>query len=255
MKSNSETFDTLLESFRFKYDLHTVFDDFLTMSMCSVTRDPITGLSHYEDLYLKTIEPYREDPHRYVFPKMFAALVNEMEELKDGCNDVLGACYEKNFYKKGKQQYFTPWPICEFMARSTLQSDEKQERSKKRILEPACGSGRMLLAAAQVHGKEHFYYAVDVDHTCVKMTALNLFLNGMFNAEVMCGNFLSPNDFRISYRISLLPLGIFRIEKKEDSPLWRMLIQESSKKPTGPDLKLPSEEGNEDTYGDQLRLF
>ncbi len=255
MKSNKENFETLINSFQPKYELHTVFDDFLTMSICAVTRNPKTGLSHYEDVYLKTIERYKTDQLRFVFPKMFAALTNEMEELKEECNDVLGMYYEKNQSKKGSQQFFTPWVICQFMAQSTLECSEDIENSPKRILEPACGSGRMLLAAAKVCGKNQHFYAVDIDSTCVKMTALNLFLNGMFNSEVMCGNFLMSNDFRFSYRLSFLPLGIFRIDKKEKSPLWHSLQMDIQAKPNIDDIKLLSEEGNQQVYSSQLKIF
>jgi hypothetical protein len=255
MKSKTETFESLISSFQYKYDLHTVFDDFLTMSICSVTRNPKTGLSHYEDLYLKTIERYKTDQLRFVFPKMFAALVIEMEELKEECNDVLGIYYEMNLSKKGSQQFFTPWQICEFMATSTLDiNTERKEGEPLRILEPACGSGRMLLAAAKVHGKEHCFYAVDIDPTCVKMTALNLFLNGIFNSEVLCGNFLIPEDFSFSYQLSFVPLGIFRFEEREKSPLWHSIQMEGIAKKDVQNLKLPSEEGNQNLMH-QLNLF
>ena len=84
------------------------------------------------------------------------------------------------------------------------------------------------------------------------MTALTLFLNGVFHSEVMCGNFLLPDDFQLSYVISLVPFGIFRIDKKDDSRLWNLIRlkleankkeeAEKNKKPAV-DIKLPSETG------------
>ena len=91
-----------------------------------------------------------------------------------------------------------------------------------RILDPTCGSGRMLLAAHRAQGAGHEYYGIDIDRTCVKMTAINLFFNGIWNGEVMCANALMPDDFIISYHISFSPLGIFKIEEKEQSRLWYM---------------------------------
>jgi hypothetical protein len=255
MKNTIASFESFFEAFGFKYDLHTVFDDFLTMALCAVTRNPATGISHYEDLYLQTVERYKTDELRFLFPKMFSVLVEEMEALKDQCNDVLGAFYEQHLYKKGAQQFFTPWPICEFMAKSTLEYAAEEERKAKRILEPACGSGRMLLAAAKVYGRDHYYYGVDIDPTCVKMTALNLFLNGIFGGEVLCGNFLLPDDFTVSYKVSLFPLGIFRIENKEESPLWQSLKMKPIAKFESENLRLPSEEGNQEAYLQQLKLF
>ena len=80
----------------------------------------------------------------------------------------------------------------------------------------------MLLATHHSIGLGHEYYGIDIDRTCVKMAALNLFLHGMWRSEVLCANALVAGDFVIAYRISLLPLGIFKIEYKEQSRLWHM---------------------------------
>lgn len=223
----NETFSQILKRFEYSYDLRTVFSDFLTMTICASTRNPLNGLSHYEDLYLKTIEPYKADKLHHEFPKAFAQLILEMQErinAGNANNDILGEFYEQNLYRKGAQQYFTPWPICSFMAKSIKDHLAQPDRERPlRVLDPACGSGRMLIAAREAHGREHEYYGIDIDDICVKMTAINMFYNGMWRSEVMCANALLPDDFRYSYRISLLPFGIFHIEEKEKSPLWNLV--------------------------------
>lgn len=231
-----------------QFELRAVFDDFLTMGMCSVTQNPLTGKSHYEDLYMQTVAKYAKSDLRHLFPKMFARLVVEMDErLKDGgCSDVLGEFYERNIARKGAQQYFTPWHVCSLMAESAMSpAREAGGGQRLRILEPSCGSGRMLLAMRGKARPTDEFYAVDIDHTCVKMTCINLFLSGMFRAEVMCGSFLQPDDFAVSYRLSFLPLGIFRIDKKEDSRLWQMLTRENA----------PKEKTEHPEGGKQLRFF
>jgi type I restriction-modification system DNA methylase subunit len=223
MKKQQETFANLMDSFSYRYDLRPVFDDFLTMTMCAVTQIPCAEKSHYEDLYLETIAKYKDDDLRFQFPKLFAQLIVEMEErLDDGQgNDVLGEYYELNFCRKNSGQYFTPWPICQFMAKAIC-GNEANTADIQRIIDPTCGSGRMILAAAKNMGWRHEYDGIDLDHTCVKMTAINLFLNGVFHCEVMCANALNPDDFGMSYRLSFLPLGIFMIVDKESSRLWNM---------------------------------
>ena len=260
MKSKQETFASLMNSFTYRYDLRPVFNDFLTMSMCAVTQIPCVGKSHYEDLYLQTIAKYKDDNLRFHFPKLFSQLVLEMEQrLDDGQgNDVLGDYYELNFCRKNSGQFFTPWPICRFMAKSVC-GDEAQTDEVKRIIDPTCGSGRMLLAAAKTMGWGHEYYGIDLDLTCVQMTALNLFLNGIFHSEVMCADALNPDNFRISYALSFLPLGIFRIEKKEESQLWHMYKNSfKQKRPAvlAAEIKLPSESGESQKGAvSQLQLF
>ena len=106
-------------------------------------------------------------------------------------------------------------------------------------------------------GWRHEYYGIDVDHTCVKMTAINLFLNGVFHSEVMCADALRPGDFRMSYRISFLPLGIFRIEEKEKSKLWQMYQNtfEPKENTPKPQPKFISDDGNPTGRVSQLHLF
>jgi type I restriction-modification system DNA methylase subunit len=253
--TTKESFAKLMQDFLYHFDPSRVFDDFLTLTLCTFNRDYTTGLSRDEDLYLETMKPYVESDLRFHFPKLFAALVNEMEDLVQAkkCPDVLGAYYETTMAKKGLSQFFTPWHICEFMAKATSDEHKIIERHwPLRILEPACGSGRMLIAAYHAHGPGNEYYAVDLDMTCVKMTAINLFLCGVFNAEVVCGNFLLPDEFRGSYRISLLPFGVFRITEKEKSRLWHMLQHK-------PEPVFPSDETfkkpDSTMTGQQLHFF
>lgn len=224
----TSSFAEILFKISHRFSLPKVFDDFLTMSIAACTRNPETKLSHYEDEYLQTIAYYKGSELRYEFPNAFAQLVVEMEERIDSSlgNDVLGEFFEQNISNGRNGQFFTPYPICQFIASiphtdSVYDAESSKERTL-RILEPACGSGRMLLAAHKVNGTGHEYYGIDIDRTCVKMTALNLFLNGVWNSEVMCANSLMPDDFVIAYHISFLPLGIFKIEEKEKSKLWHL---------------------------------
>lgn len=258
MKSKQETFTSLMNSFTYRYNLRPVFDDFLTMSLCAASQIPGAGKSYYEDQYLAAIAKYANDDLRHIFPKLFAQLICEMEDrYKDSQgNDVLGEYYEQNFCRRNSGQFFTPMHICHFMARSIC-GDKEHLKETRRVLDPACGSGRMLVAGAQCMGKQHEFYGIDIDLTCVKMTALNLFLNGIFHSEVMCGDGLNPDDFRISYRISLLPFGIFQTTDKEQSRLWHIHKNSFPQKQqkTKPNLLLPSETGERSDNGSQLKLF
>ena len=207
-----------------RFSLITVFDDFLTMSIAACTQNPKTGKSWYEDEYMERIAKYKDSELRHEFSKAFAYLVDEMEtrfSSPEG-NDVLGEFFEQHISNGRNGQFFTPNHICRFMAQMTHDETKEMETSL-RILDPACGSGRMLLASHKICGRGNEYYGIDIDLTCVKMTALNLFFNGVFGSEVLCANALLPEDFVISYHVSFLPLGIFKIEKKEESRLWHLL--------------------------------
>ena len=248
-----------MEDFRNEFPRRTVFDDFLTITMCVVTQNPLTNQSHYENLYLETMSKYKNHDLRHQFPKLFAQLVVEMDENLTGGqgNDILGNYYELHFCEKNSGQFFTPNPICEFMAQ-ILCGDGNEDRGKPlRVLDPTCGSGRMLISASKNLGPGNEYYGIDIDHTCVKMTAINLFFNGRFHSEVMWGDALSPVDFRMSYSISFLPLGIFRIEDREKSKLWHLHKKSFAQRET--ELKQPpafiSQEIKDTGPASQLVLF
>ncbi len=247
-----------MKDFEYRYDVRTVFDDFLTLSICACSQNSQTGISYYEDLFLQTMIRYLDDPFMHNFPKMFAQMICEMEcrVRSDTGNDVLGEFYEQHLYRKGASQYFTPWPMCTLLAKSTIDIvDIHATREPIRILDPSCGSGRMLLATALENGPDHSYYGIDIDETCVKMTALNMFLNGIFHSEVMCGDALSPDDFRVSYKISFLPFGIFRVDEKEQSYLWT--LHKNSFRKVEVASKCPSMvfQGKTLLKGSQLKLF
>lgn len=262
--SKSQFAETLFK-IGYRFSLPKVFDDFLTMSIAACTQNLHTKVSYYEDEYLKTIAYYKDSELRFEFANAFAQLINEMEERVDSSlgNDVLGEFYEQHISHGRNGQFFTPFHICQFMASIThsdrIGEGEIPERAL-RIIDPSCGSGRMLLAGRTVYGSGNEYYGIDIDRTCVQMTALNLFLNGMWNSEVMCANALFPDDFVIAYHISFLPLGIFKIEKKEQSKLWH--LQKNSfagteRKQTGSGIILDSKPFSERKKDDstQLDLF
>jgi hypothetical protein len=76
MTNKIETFTTIMESFRYRYDLRSVFDDFLTMCLCAFSFNPETGKSYHEELYLETIGKYKKDEAKQ-FPSLLATLVTQ----------------------------------------------------------------------------------------------------------------------------------------------------------------------------------
>lgn len=244
-----------------RFSVYTAFDDFLTMAIAAVTQNTLQQVSYYEAEYLAVMEKYKSLEVRHEFPKAFASLIMEMEERvsSEQGNDVLGEFFELNISNGKNGQFFTPYHVCMMMASlSSGEEKETPETKSLRILDPTCGSGRMLLASSRINGPGHEYYGVDIDPTCIKMAALNLFLNGVWNAELLCANTLLPQDFRVAYRTSLFPLGIFKIEQKEKSKLWHLLNPLFTEKETTTpkhDLQETTFTGRARQDGTQLDLF
>ena len=60
------------------------------------------------------------------------------------------------------------------------------------VIDPTCGSGRMLLAAAK-RNRHALFYGADLDVTCCKMTLINMLFNSL-TGEITHMNSLS-NEF------------------------------------------------------------
>lgn len=220
-----ETFSSLLLQFSYSHDIRTLFDDFLTLTIAAFSQNFETGKSYLEDDYLQVIGKYKKSTETDLFPKLLGALILEMEHRMESSEgfDVLGEFFEIHCATDRKAQFFTPWPICQFMAKINGDENFSEEPAKvKKIIDPACGSGRMLMAGPRIFGSQHEYYGIDIDSICIKMAAVNLFLSGIRHGEVMQANALSPTDFNVAYKISFFPFGIFKITEKEQSRLWHM---------------------------------
>jgi type I restriction-modification system DNA methylase subunit len=97
-------------------------------------------------------------------------------------------------------------------------------KGQETVIDPCCGSGRMLLGAIKVtreEGQDPYCFGADIDKTCVKMCAINLFLYGI-QGEVACMNSIT-NDFYFAYKLANpFQGGLTIIENKEDSIIWKM---------------------------------
>lgn len=139
-----------------------------------------------EELYLQTIEKYTKgkEGNRGVdhIVKAFGTLVMAMEETR---RDILGDVFMGAVSRGENGQFFTPHSVCDLMADMTV--EETHETIS--ICDPAVGSGGTLLSASR---KAPFgrFTGVDIDHRCVKMTAINLALYGL-KGTVVHGDALS----------------------------------------------------------------
>jgi type I restriction enzyme M protein len=124
--------------------------------------------------------------------KLYAARIEHR-----GWFDGLGIFYEIIKSKSKSQafgQYFTPSEICDLMA----QLNSIPDSSVRTVMDPCAGSGRLLLATANLH-RHIIAYGADLDPICVKMCAINMALH-MVRGEVSCMNSLSMT-WRFGYLV------------------------------------------------------
>lgn len=152
-----------------------------------------------ERRYLEIVGRYDRDVVER-FPKVLAEVV---EALEAEPGDVLGAVYaELEQNSKDRGQFFTPYPICQLMAQVTLGSRESaaeiiQRNGFIRTMEPACGSGAMVIALAEAMRAEDINYqrhlhvtAVDIDLRAIHMAYIQFTLMHI-PAILIHGNSLS----------------------------------------------------------------
>ncbi|WP_442267629.1 N-6 DNA methylase [Tenacibaculum sp. ZS6-P6] len=163
-----------------------------------------------EALYMETIKSYTKEELNELAKSLGALQLNVFD---NPYSDILGEYFTQSITKGQNGQFFTPTHVCEMMAQMTVPNLEEEG---KRILDPACGSGRMPLAAAKINHKNEFFGA-DNDQTCAKMATLNFFLNGL-KGEVAWMNSLTMEWYG-SWQINMNGLGIIPVEK-EQSYIW-----------------------------------
>ena len=210
LKEFTQTITSLIR----KYDRHRVFDDFLTMGICSYHSTNIKSKCQETDeqneaLYFNTIEKYKPQELE-IFSKLLGVL--QLSIYDTPYSDLLGEFFTLHITKGENGQFFTPEHICDLM--SKLNSPEPQ--TGQRVLDPACGSGRMLLSFAK-DNPDNYFFGSDISSTCAKMTTLNFFLNGL-KGEVTHMNSLSMEWFT-GWQINMNDIGIMPIEK-EQSIIW-----------------------------------
>ena len=238
-----------------------------------------------EQRYLDIIGSY-DKKHQELFPEMLAQLVLGLDEKAQttGTEDILGLIFhELELHSVYSGQFFTPPHISDFMAKITCGEndcqDEINERGYITVLEPACGSGVMVLSFCKAMREANLDFqrqlvvtAVDVDAKCAFMTYIQLALYGV-PAVIIHGNSLTCEEFSRYYTPFYILNGWLWRQKcgittkfcKEDEMLKRadpmyaafremeVLIGESTKEQTESIVTASSEHNTDENR--QLQLF
>ncbi|WP_394264988.1 N-6 DNA methylase [Bergeyella zoohelcum] len=133
----------------------------------------------YKDKLLKGFS----DKDKEAFSQMITLLgeaTTDEETDKPAYYDALGDLFmakvsSSNEGKGRNDQYFTPQYICDLMAQ--IQRTDSLQNGQS-VCDPCCGSGRLLLSMAKIN-PNLFFCGSDIDHLCVKMSVVNLALNGL----------------------------------------------------------------------------
>lgn len=182
-----QTFNQLTQ----RYRTFDVWRDFIIMFACSLS-NPVDK-THYEEReerYLKIIKKYNKQEQEK-FPELAAYVVMALEENPE--QDFLGSVFmELNLGNKSNSQFFTPYHVCEVMAKITEEDvvSSVKEKGYITITDPCCGAGATLIAAVnevkKQLAKENLNFqnhvlvvAQDIDETVALMCYIQLYLLGV----------------------------------------------------------------------------
>jgi len=200
-----------------KYSDWQVFEHFVEMT--AITISNAVDWVHQEERekrYLEIVKRYTKEELE-LFPKMYVLLA---AALTDNLDDVLGAVFGAlELSNKYKGQFFTPMHVCTMMGKISIVSDEEsiKEKGYMPMCEPCCGSGAMIIGAAQGmkecghdYQKQLLVLAQDVDLKCVHMCYVQLSLLSI-PAIVIHGNTLAFEEISKWYTPAYMVDGwIFR---------------------------------------------
>lgn len=198
----------LFKELSYRFDASEVFSDFLDYVLLVMKwQDHDRKFTYFEEKYQ---EQYGK------FQQMLDELSIESDNAGEGMKDALGDFFMDEISHGRNGQYFTPQDICDMIASMTLDvvKDDQQ------ISDPACGSGRMLLAAGKIN-RNAIFFGSDIDMTCCKMAVINMYFNTM-RGEITCMDTLSM-EFRKAWQLDYKNIGghnipfWIEINKKEDS--------------------------------------
>ena len=117
-----------------------------------------------------------------------------------GGDDLLGDAYEylmRHFATesgKSKGQFYTPAEVSRIMARVVgIGSDTRPDQT---IYDPTCGSGSLLLKAADEAPRGISVYGQEMDNATWALARMNMILHGHETAELRRGNTLAAPEFK-----------------------------------------------------------
>lgn len=202
-----KTFHTL----SYNHRTWDVWQDLIVMCACAISNS--LDKENYEcreKRYLETVNKYTKEEQK-IFPELVACITMALEENPE--QDFLGKLFmELNLSDKSRDQFFTPYHVCELMADVTVENalSEVQSKGYISVYDPCCGAGATLIASIHTIKKQLekstpplnyqnyiLVAAQDIDETVALMCYIQLSLLGVAG-YVKVGNALtnplSSND-------------------------------------------------------------
>ncbi|CUH17252.1 Type I restriction enzyme EcoKI M protein [Jannaschia seosinensis] len=173
----------------------------------------IAGIAEANDLKNVIDRAYFNDTEKFgrgaKMVTTLTALINifSREELNFSRNradgdDILGDAYEylmRNFATesgKSKGQFYTPAEVSRVVA--AVAGVDRATRPKQTVYDPTCGSGSLLLKAADAADVSLTIYGQEMDITTRGLAKMNMIMHGREDAEIAQGDVIGEPQFKAS---------------------------------------------------------
>jgi type I restriction enzyme M protein len=214
-----KSFWKVFQKLAYRHQYVTVFDDYLTMCVFNFSMDEPTYKITRDDAMKK----YNTEEHKLfgeLFFEMLKIYSEQIVQREKAWYDFFGDLYQaisSTHKSQAMGQFFTPDSVVDMIVRMNYIQQGVE------VNDPACGSGRFLIAAHAISGG-CFVYGQDLDVMCCKMTVLNMVLHGC-NGEVVWGNSLDLYDYKYGWQIKPnheIRLCAIAPLPKEQSFIWQV---------------------------------
>lgn len=154
------------EQLSYRHSYAETFSHFLDFALWMLdVNKSFTDAAYLEDIY--------KPEEGRIMAEMFLNWRDACDNDGEGFKDVLGDLFME-FVSHGRNgQFFTPPDVCQMITELAM---AEQPEQRETVTDPACGSGRMILAAAK-RNRHLRCYGADSDLVCCKMAALNMIVN------------------------------------------------------------------------------
>lgn len=206
------------ERFAYGQSLHSAFTNMLDWMLL-----PFKKYNNAEEQQ-QALEIYRNHPK----VQQLVPLITIIGELSENFADPIGELFMQAISNGHNGQFFTPEPICDVFAKMQLADSSTPGQT---VYDCACGSGRMLLAAAKVN-RNLLLYGGDIDAICCKMALVNMLLNSL-QGEIAHMDSLT-NEFYRGYKVSTVLLDGYHhpyyeeFTEAEQSRIWLKPLKHSN---------------------------
>lgn len=164
-----------IKELSYRHNTSKVYSDFVEVSAIALSNAvDKTNYAEREQRYLDIVGQYTKEEF-HTFPQLLGMIIKHLDASP---KDVLGDVFhELELHNERKRQFFTPYPICQMMAKIVIGDNPQSIIDKNGFItvsEPSCGTGAMVIATAHELLSQGINYqqsvhvtAIDLDATCV----------------------------------------------------------------------------------------